>query len=128
MPNLWMQRNNSPTKKTNLIQQFCGTFLYYAMAINNTILPALSGISSEQSKAMENTAKKVAKLLNYLASNPNAEIQYRDSGMQLSMHSDASYLSVCQSRSQASCVHFLSEVPPNPKIQRTSYPPPTASY
>ena len=51
-------------KETNLVQQVCGTFLYYAIAINNTILPGLSDISSDQSKATTNTAKKVAKLLN----------------------------------------------------------------
>ena len=56
----------------------------------------------------------MAKLLNYLASNPQAEIQYRASGMQLAIHSDASYLSVAQARSQASGVHFLAEGPPNP--------------
>ena len=38
-------------KETYLIQQVCGNFLYYAIAIDNTILPALSAISSEQSKA-----------------------------------------------------------------------------
>ena len=38
-------------KETNLIQQVCGTFLYYAMAIDKNILPALSDISLEQSKA-----------------------------------------------------------------------------
>ena len=32
--------------------------------------------------------------------------------MQLSIHSDASYLSVSQARSRASGVHFLSEGPP----------------
>ena len=55
------------------------------------------------------------KLLNYLASNPHVEIQYRESGMQLAIHSNASYLSVSQARSRASGVHFLSEGPPNPK-------------
>ena len=33
-------------KETNLVQQVYGTFLYYAIAIDNTILPALSNISS----------------------------------------------------------------------------------
>ena len=33
-------------KETNLVQQVCDTFLYYAIAIDNTILPALSDISS----------------------------------------------------------------------------------
>ena len=93
----------------------CGTFLYYAIAIDNTILPALSDISSEQSKATTNTEKQVAKLLNYLASNPQAEIQYIVSGIQLAIHEDASYLSVAQARSRASGVHFLTEGPPEPE-------------
>ena len=59
-------------KETNLIQQVCGTFLYYAIAIDNTILPALSDISSEQSKAKKNTEKQVSSLLKNVASNPNA--------------------------------------------------------
>ena len=92
----------------------CGTLLYYAIAIDNTILPALSNISSEQSKATTNTAKQVAELLNFLASNPQAEIQYRASGMQLSIHSDVANLSVAQARSRASGVHFLVGGPPDP--------------
>ena len=44
-------------KENNLIQQVCGTFLYYAITINNTILQALSYIYSEQSKATKNTEK-----------------------------------------------------------------------
>ena len=77
-------------KETTLVQQVCGTFMYYAIAIDKKILPELSDTSSEQPKATTNTAKQVAKLLNYLASNPQAEIQYRASGMQLAIHSDAS--------------------------------------
>ena len=90
----------------------CGNFLYYAIAIDNTILPALRNISSEQYKATTNTTKQVAKLLNYLASNPQAEIQYRASRIQLAIHSDVSHLSVAQTRSRASGVHFLTEGPP----------------
>ena len=85
-------------KETNLVQQVCGTFLYYAIVIDNAILPALIDISSEQSKATTHTAKQVANLLNYLASNPHAEIQYRESGMQLAIHSYTSHLSVSQAR------------------------------
>ena len=115
-------------KETNIMQQVCGTFLYYAIAIDNTILIALSDIYSEQSKATTNTAKQVAKLLNYLASNPQAEIQYRASGMQLVIHSDASYLSVARARSRASGVHFLTEGPPDPENSKDLCGLPTASY
>ena len=61
-------------KETNLVQQVYGTFLYYSIAIYNTILPALRDISSDQYKAMMNTLEQVTKLLNYLASNPHTEI------------------------------------------------------
>ena len=32
--------------ETILVQQVCGTFLYYSIAINNNIIPALSNASS----------------------------------------------------------------------------------
>ena len=57
----------------------------------------------------------MANLLNYIASNPNSEIQYRASEVQLAIHSGASYLSVYQAKIRASGVHFLSKGPPNPK-------------
>ena len=79
-------------KETKLIQKVCGTLLYYAIATENTIIPALSVIYSEQSKATKNTTKQVAKLLKCLASNLNAEIQYRSSGMKLSIHSNDSHI------------------------------------
>ena len=46
-------------KETNLFQKVCGTFLYYAIAIDDTFIPALSNISTEQSKTTKNTAKQV---------------------------------------------------------------------
>ena len=56
---------------------------------------------------------EVQQLLDYLASNPNATIQYHDSGMILFIHSDASYLSVTKARSRASGVFFLSDPKPD---------------
>ena len=100
----------------------CGIFLYYSIAIDNTILPALRDISSQQSEATKNTAKQVAKLLGCLVYNPHAEIQYRASGMQLAIHSDVSYLSVSQARSRASGIHFLSEGPPEPNNKEDFVP------
>ena len=99
----------------NFVEQVCSTFLYYTIGIDNQILPSLSDISLEKSKATKNIAKQVTKLLNYMTTNPNAEIQCRASGMQLAIHSDASYLSVSKARSRASGVHFLSEGPFNPQ-------------
>ena len=58
----------------NLIQKIVGTFLYYGIAVDNTILVAISTIASEQSAATSNTAKKITQLLNYLATNTDATI------------------------------------------------------
>ena len=77
----------------NLIQKIVGTFLYYGIAVDNTIIVALSTISSEQSAATSNTVKKITQLLNYLATNPDATIRYTRSDMVLWVHSDSSYLS-----------------------------------
>ena len=56
---------------------------------------------------------EVQQVLDYLASNPNAIIQYHSSGMILFIHSDASYLSVTKARSRASGVFFL--IDPKPR-------------
>ena len=81
-----------PPTETNLIQKFVGGFLYYVLAIDNTILVALNNISLEMSSETKNTSKKVAKLINYLATNPNASIQYHASGIILRVHNYPFYM------------------------------------
>ena len=83
--------------------------MYYAIAIDNTVLVALNEIGSEQSRATSKTMDEVQQILNYLVSNPNATIRYHASGMILFIHSDASYLSVTKARSTASGLFFLSD-------------------
>ena len=58
-----------PPIDCNLIQKIVGTYLYYGIALDNTPMVALNYISLEQSKATDNTSKKITKLLNYLATN-----------------------------------------------------------
>ena len=88
--------------------------MYYGIAVDNTILVALSTIASEQSAVTSNTAKKITQLLNYLATNPDATIRYTQSDMVLWVHSNASYLSLPKARSRAGGMHFLSNKPPSP--------------
>ena len=92
-----------------------GTFWYYGIVLDNTILVALNDISLEQYKATDNTSKNITKLLNYLATHPEAVIKYHASGMQIYVRSDASYLSVSKSRSRAGGIYYLSDPPPNPQ-------------
>ena len=82
----------SPQEK-KFIQEVTGTFLYYARAVDATMLPALGSIATQQASPTENTMKKVKHFLDYAASHPNAIITYRASDMVLATHSDASYLS-----------------------------------
>ena len=65
----------SPTlskEDTKYIQAVTGTLLYYARAINPTILPALSTIATEQAKSTQKTMKNVKQLLDYKPIGPVA--------------------------------------------------------
>ena len=83
------------------VQQVTGVFLFYARAVDSTMLTALSAIASEQATPTENTMKKCKQFLDYAASQEEAIIAYKKSDMVLSIHSDASYLSELKARSRA---------------------------
>ena len=76
------------------------TFIYYARAIDATMLPELGTIATHQSAPVENTIHKVHQFLDYAATHPNAIIMYRISNMILAANSDASYLSESKARSR----------------------------
>jgi hypothetical protein len=97
------------------IQGIVGSLLYYARAVDNKLLVALSTISSQQTAATQNTAAAVHQLLDYVATYPNDGITYRASSMVLAAHSDASYLTEPGSRSRAGAHIFLSEDDPVPR-------------
>ncbi len=79
------------------VQKIVGSILYYARAVDLTVLMVLSTIVSEQTKGTEQTLEKVYQVLDYLASHPNAKVRF---------HWDASYLSKPSARSRA-CGHFF---------------------
>ncbi len=74
-------------KAITWIQQIVGTFLYYAMAVDPTMLVALGSISEAQTKGTENTAQAVVRLLNYAATHPDASVRYTASDMTQHTHS-----------------------------------------
>jgi hypothetical protein len=88
------------------IQRIVGSILYYAQAVDITVLMALSSIAIKQTKGMTNTMEKAKQLLDYLATNPNTTILYRASDMIMNVHSDASYLSEAGTCSRA-CGYFF---------------------
>jgi Reverse transcriptase (RNA-dependent DNA polymerase) len=96
---------------TKRVQEIIGTLLYYARAIDNTMLPAIGTIASQQSQGTKATMKAIVKLLNYAASHPSATIRYVASDMVLHVESDASYQSETKSRSRAAGYHYLGPKP-----------------
>jgi hypothetical protein len=72
---------------------------------------ALSSIASKQTRGTTNTMAKAKLLLDYLATHPDATIQFQALGMILNVHSDASYLSEAKAHSRA-CGHFFMGWPP----------------
>ena len=86
--------------QTTKIQSIVGSLLYYARAIDNTILPALNTISASQSKPTETTMKQCRTLLDYCATYPNVFLRYYASDMILTIDSDAAYLVAPKARSR----------------------------
>ncbi len=92
--------------------QILGAGLYYGQAVvDNTILVTLGSLASKQANPTENTNQRANQLLDYLATHPDAKIQFRASDMILNIHSEASYLSEPKARSRIAGVHFLGSIP-----------------
>jgi len=103
-------------KGKKFVQEVVGTFLYYARAVDLTMLPALGSIATQQANPTEQTLAKVEQFLDYAATHPDAIVTYRASNMVLVVHSDASYLSESKARSRAGGHFFLSEDSDEPPL------------
>ena len=85
-----------------------GTFLYYGLGIDSTILVTLNDIGSQQSKATTNTEKKCVELMDYLHTHPDVVVRFHASNMILYKESDAAYLVLPQARSRVASIFYLS--------------------
>ena len=74
------------------IQQVTGIFLYYAQAVDATMLVALSAIASDQSAPTKETMTKTLQFLDYVATHPDAILMFSASSMVLNVHSNKLYL------------------------------------
>ena len=110
-------------KDRKRVQEVVGTLLYYARAVDPTMLTALNDIGSQQSKPTNITADQLCQLLDYAASNPDATIRYKASDMILHIHSDGSYLSAPYTRSRAAGHFFLTSAPINKSTPNDPPPP-----
>lgn len=98
------------------IQEIVGSLLYYARAVDNKLLVALSAIASCQAKPTIATEIAVNHLLDYVATYPNDGIVYRASNMILCAHADAGFLNETHSRSRVGAHISLSEDDPFPQF------------
>ena len=96
------------SKTTKRIQGIVGSLLYYARAIDNTMLTAITEISAVQSKPTQQTLDAVTKLLDYAATYPDTTIRFHASDMVLYGESDAAYLVLPNARSRVSGYFYLS--------------------
>jgi hypothetical protein len=93
-------------KQCLTIQKVTGSVLYYARAVDPTVLMPLNDIAAEQAKAAEKRQAATNQMLDYLATHPDATLRYHASDMVLNIHSDASYLSVSNERSRLGGMFF----------------------
>ena len=104
-------------KETTTIQQIVGSLLYYARAIDSTILPALNTIAQSQAKPTLKTKADCATLLDYCATYPHTILRYHASDMILNIDSDTSYLCAPQACSRvAGYFQLNSNIRSNPHV------------
>jgi hypothetical protein len=96
-------------QQKTFVQEVIGVFLYYARAVDCTMLTALGSLATQQASPTETTLARIHQFLDYALSHPDAGVTYRASDMILAAHSDASYLSETHARSRAGGHFFLSE-------------------
>ena len=101
-------------KDIKRVMAILGALLFYARAVDMTMLTAIGTIATEQTQATESTMRKITQLLNYCATHPEAVVRFHASDMVLWVDSDGSYLSVPKGRSRAGGHHYLSNWPKEP--------------
>eukprot|EP00804_Cyclotella_cryptica_P027522 CCRYP_007476-RA/>CCRYP_007476-RA protein AED:0.26 eAED:0.26 QI:0/0/0/1/1/1/4/0/582 len=95
-------------QQKTFVQEVIGVFLYYARAVDCTMLTALGSLATQQAKPTTTTLDRVYQFLIMPYHTPTPGATYRASDMILAAHSDASYLSESHARSRLGHF-FLSE-------------------
>ena len=93
------------------IQTVVGIFIYYARALDPTMLRALNEIFCIQARPTKDTMAKAKWFLYYAATYPNAIIRYHASKMVLHIESDSAYLVMPEARSVYAGHFYLSDWP-----------------
>jgi hypothetical protein len=70
-------KEDSPSlssKEVNLLQEPGGTLIYYAIAVDPTLIMPVNMLASVHTKATSETVDKIIKLLNYCTTHPDATL------------------------------------------------------
>ena len=97
------------TQSTLYVQGVWWLFLYYDIAVDQTMLVAPNTIATSHAHATTTTMGGIVWLLNYTETLPNATLHYHASNMILHVASNASYLYKECARSQAGGHFFLAD-------------------
>ena len=86
-------------------------FLYYARALDSTMLPALNQIGAQQAKPTQSIMRKVQRLMNHANTYSNAYVRFCASDMKLMIDLDAAYLVLPKVRSRIAGYFRMDNVP-----------------
>ena len=89
------------------IEKIVGSSLHHARAVDNALSKALNSVSRKQSAPAELTEEWSNRILDYVATHPDAEVLHKASDMILKVHSDASHLNEDQAISSHGGFFFL---------------------
>jgi len=95
------------------IQEIVGCLMFYAHAVDNTLLRALVSIGTQQAAPTQQTKFRVNQLLDYCATHPDAQVTYHANDMILHVESDASFQSESKARSCRVGFFYMSDVLPS---------------
>ena len=100
--------------ETKYVQQVVGVFLYYARALDSTMLPALNQIGAQQAQPTQLVMQKVQRLMDYANTYKDAYVRFYASDMHLMVDSDAAYLVLPKARSRIAGYFRLANTPTSP--------------
>jgi hypothetical protein len=105
----WDDTDALTKAEAKTLQEIVGSILYYARAVDPTMLPTTNHIASEQSTPTAAVKARAVQLLQYAAAYPDNAIVFKKSKMHLIIQADASYLSRSKARSVAGGVFYFGD-------------------
>ena len=99
--------------QTKSVQEIVGTLLYYTRVVDSTLACEFYSIATKIHDETQAVVEACHQILDYVATHLNVTIQYIASDMILLVHSNMSYLSEQNSKSQVGGHYYLSSTDDN---------------